>query len=159
MPPKKRNRKRAPNRMSTRRPIPETVRAGPELHDTEAESELADRAAAAGAGDNFLAELREAVDARHPLELLHLASTILSGLDPRDGSRADGAEEVSVSVFADALLAVGARQTDALASVIGAMSGEDMLRERIRREVLSAVFRCRAGSSGSIRPNRSGRAR
>ena len=163
MPPKKRNRKRAPNRTSTRRPVAETVRARPQPGGIGAESNLADLAAKAGVGEDFGAELREAVDARNPLALLNLASSILSVLDPgtedtpsiaggqspgqadgrpRPGSRAqggdvEGGEAVSVSVFADALLSAGVRQTHALASVIGAMSGDDLLQERIRREVRS----------------------
>ena len=128
MPPKKRNRKRAPNRTSTRRPIAPTPTPAP--RDVGAESDLADLAAMAGAGEDFRAELHEAVDARHPLELLGLASRILSALDSRAS-----APKVTVSDFADALLKVGTRQADALASVIGAMAGDDPLRERIRREV------------------------
>lgn len=122
--------------MSTRRPMAEAARPQMEPQDPEAESDLADLAARLGAGEDFLARLERAVDARHPLELLRLASSILSALDPRTGSGAEG-EEVSVSVFADALLAVGRRQTDALASVIGAMSPEEEIRERTRREVVS----------------------
>ena len=130
MPPKKRNRKRAPNRTSTRRPVAEAAR--PESRNVRAEAHLADLAATVGAGENFRAELDEAVDARHPLELLSLASSILSALDPRTS-----APEVTVNAFADALLDAGTRQTGALASVIAAMSGDDVLRERIQREVRS----------------------
>ena len=144
--------------MSTRRPITETVRARPEAHDGSAEADLADLAARAGAGESLLSELQEAVDARHPLELLRLASSMVSALDLRtgdasptagdqgpeetdrfqaSGSRTQSGGEVSLSDFADALLNAGTPQAGALASVMAAMSQDAALAERIRGELRS----------------------
>lgn len=89
---------------------------------------------------DLLDDLRRAVGAEHPFELLALASTLLAVTDPRSRnpferratSRPEGpSREELVASF----LGVELVETSALLAVIGEMAGDEVLRARIRREL------------------------
>jgi hypothetical protein len=121
-----RNKPRSPQRRQTRPadPVP-------------TEEALADLELVAG--------LDEAIASPHPLALFGYASSMVAAVepDPLDGiigSRRinldDGTGvEVDIRSLVDSFLDVGLRQTDALLLVLKELLGDDLLRERIRREV------------------------
>jgi hypothetical protein len=76
-----------------------------------------------------------------PLSLLMMASTVIAGMEDLDehDSPVPGEKRVGTSAlveFCDTLLSDGSTQTAALARVIGEIAGDDVMRERIRRELV-----------------------
>ena len=71
-----------------------------------------------------------------PLVLLGLASTLLAALDPRSHTPFGGpANGPSREELVESLVAVPMPETSALLATVAALSGDDVLRRRVRREV------------------------
>ena len=84
----------------------------------------------------LLAGIDEALRSPDPLELLRLASGIITTLDPRQQSPLEvDTGRLTLVDLCESFIEAGYRQTDALLKVIGEMAGDDLMRERIRRSV------------------------
>lgn len=88
---------------------------------------------------DLLLDIRRAVRADHPLELLALASTLLEAARPARPSPFETApnadEVVDLGVFVTTLLDVNVSETTALLTALAAMADDDLLRARISREL------------------------
>ncbi len=75
----------------------------------------------------------------HPITLLSLASSLVAALEPRQPSPFGPAPEPSLPTrdeMVRTLLDVDLLETSALLAVIAELSGDDMLRHRVRREIV-----------------------
>lgn len=84
-----------------------------------------------------------ALDSPSPLDLLTLVSRLLSALDPRaanpfrDWNSEPG---LTVAEFVQTLIEVPSRETTALLATVAALTGDDLLAARIRRELATRRF-------------------
>ena len=88
-----------------------------------------------------MADVRRAMRDDHPLELLALTSSMLAAIDPRSRdpfarSNDEGEDELSVEELVAAFLDIEQPETSALLAVIGELTEDDLLRARIRRELM-----------------------
>ena len=72
----------------------------------------------------------------HPLELLGLVSSVLAALDPRPSSPFEptpAQESITVEELVQSFIDVELPETSALLAVIAELTGDDVMRARIRR--------------------------
>ena len=83
-----------------------------------------------------LADIAAAVASDQPLALLGLASTLLSGFDeaPRRG-RTGASPEHGLHELVETFFAIDREETSALLAALAGLSGDDVLRHRVRREI------------------------
>jgi hypothetical protein len=87
---------------------------------------------------DLVVEVAAALDDGAPLALLGLVSSLLAALDPRRRSpfeRAPDPEFPSREKLIDTFLDVKLEETSALLAVIAGLSGDEMLRRRVQREI------------------------
>ncbi len=85
---------------------------------------------------DLIEQVSSALGDHDPLTLLGLASTLLAALDPRSrnpfGGPSDGP---SRDEMVETMMAVPMAETSALLTAVAALSGDEVLRRRVRREV------------------------
>ncbi len=89
---------------------------------------------------DLLGDVAEALDADHPLELLALVSSLLSALEPgtRDPfQREPDPEAPTIESVLATFFDVQARETSALLAALTGLSGDEMLRRRAHREIVT----------------------
>jgi hypothetical protein len=110
VPKKKKRRKPRPHRAGVARP-------------SDAEPDLID-------------SVREVLEGPEPHELLHLASSLLTVVDPRARDPFDDDEpELTLGLLVDSFADVPMPETTALLAALAALVDDDVLRQRIRREL------------------------
>ncbi|MFO7689572.1 MAG: hypothetical protein R6W83_03315 [Cryobacterium sp.] len=122
----KKKPQRAPHRMRSPKVVP------PRPNASDAELPLTHLPV------DFPDSLNSALSDPNPLVLLSYASSLLATIEPREAALYSSDPEdsgVTLREFCTGLDAAGLRQTDALLKVMTALSGDEMLRERIRRSV------------------------
>ena len=88
---------------------------------------------------DLMGDVAAALADDHPITLLSLASSLVAALEPRQPSPFGLAPEPGLPTrdeMVRALLDVDLLETSALLAVIAELSGDDMLRHRIRREIV-----------------------
>ncbi len=102
-----------------------------------------------GSEPDLMADMRRAMRARGPLDLLVLVSTLLTVVDPRrkdpfdrlrdvedgGGGNAGAGDAVSLDVLVQSFREVVRPETTAMLAVIAEVTGDEVLRARLRREV------------------------
>ncbi|MBA3575390.1 MAG: hypothetical protein H0W37_10630, partial [Pseudonocardiales bacterium] len=85
---------------------------------------------------DLLADVRAALAGDHPLELLGMVSSVLAALDPRPSSPFEptpAQESITVEELVQSFIDVELPETSALLAVIAELTGDDVMRARIRR--------------------------
>ncbi|MGB8995565.1 MAG: DUF6398 domain-containing protein [Pseudonocardiaceae bacterium] len=87
---------------------------------------------------DLMGEVAVALADDHPFALLTLVSSLLAALEPRRANPFERAPEPDVPTVDELVrtfLEVDLRETSALLAVIAELSGDDMMRRRVRREI------------------------
>jgi hypothetical protein len=85
---------------------------------------------------DLVRQIASALDDDDPLMLLGLASTLLTALDPRSRNPFERpADGPALEEMIGSLLAVPIPETSALLAAVAALSGDDVLRRRVHREI------------------------
>lgn len=88
----------------------------------------------------------------HPGDLLEFASSVLAAVDPRGHSPLaqvddQASEPLALAELASTFIAVPCRETTALLTVLAEMADDELVMQRLRRELTDATTACRTGWS------------
>jgi len=86
---------------------------------------------------DLILDIREAAADDHPFALLALASSLLAALEPRRGAPFDDGSSLTVGrdELFDTFFGAALPETSLLLAALAALDGDEVLRQRVRREV------------------------